>query len=145
MKEIVFPIQDLSVILQCIPQRTPMVMVDAVYTYTNMHITAGLTVGKANFFIRNNEFSEPGLIEHMAQSVALHTGFQYFIKNEAAPTGYIGAINTLEINALPEIEDKIITEVEIVQEFMGITLVNIVSCVNSEVIARAQMKTVIAG
>lgn len=144
MKEIVFPIQDPSVILQCIPQRMPMVMVDAVYAYTDTHLTAGLTVNEANFFIRNDELTEPGLIEHMAQSVALHTGFQYFIKNTTAPAGYIGSINMLEITALPKVQDTIFTEVEILQEFMGVTLVNIVSAVNSEVIARSQMKTVIA-
>ena len=39
-----------------------------------------------------DNFVESGIIEHMAQSVALHTGYQFYLRKEQAPTGYIGSI-----------------------------------------------------
>ena len=92
----------------------------------------------------NNIFQESGLVEHMAQSVALYTGYQFYLKNEPAPTGYIGSIKTIQINRLPKLDEQVVTTVNVLQEFMGVTLVDIVSKVNDEVICTSQMKTVIA-
>ncbi|MEG2101608.1 MAG: hypothetical protein RRY99_08860 [Flavobacterium sp.] len=127
-----------------LPQKFPFVMVDAMYSYTETSLISGLTIQNDNIFTENNIFLEAGLIEHMAQSVALHTGYQFFLKNETAPTGYIGSIKEIEIKKLPEINDSIQSEVTILQEFAGITLVNIVTKLNNEEIANGQMKTVLA-
>ncbi len=127
-----------------LPQKFPFVMVDAMYSYTETSLISGLTIQNDNIFTENNIFLEAGLIEHMAQSVALHTGYQFFLRNETAPTGYIGSIKEIEIKKLPEINDSIQSEVTILQEFAGITLVNIVTKLNNEEIANGQMKTVLA-
>ena len=127
-----------------LPQKFPFVMVDAMYSYTETSLISGLKIQNDNIFTENNIFLEAGLIEHMAQSVALHTGYQFFLKNETAPTGYIGSIKEIEIKKLPEINDSIQSEVTILQEFAGITLVNIVTKLNNEEIANGQMKTVLA-
>lgn len=127
-----------------LPQKFPFVMVDAMYSYTETSLISGLKIQNDNIFTENNIFLEAGLIEHMAQSVALHTGYQFFLRNETAPTGYIGSIKEIEIKKLPEINDSIQSEVTILQEFAGITLVNIVTKLNNEEIANGQMKTVLA-
>ncbi|RXM48511.1 hypothetical protein [Flavobacterium sp. YO12] len=127
-----------------LPQKFPFVMVDAMYSYTETSLISGLTIQNDNIFTENNIFLEAGLIEHMAQSVALHTGYQFFLRNETAPTGYIGSIKEIAIKKLPEINDSIQSEVTILQEFAGITLVNIVTKLNNEEIANGQMKTVLA-
>ncbi|MEZ0180845.1 hypothetical protein B0A75_07055 [Flavobacterium oncorhynchi] len=127
-----------------LPQKFPFVMVDAMYSYTETSLISGLTIQNDNIFAENNIFLEAGLIEHMAQSVALHTGYQFFLRNETAPTGYIGSIKEIEIKKLPQINDSIQSEVTILQEFAGITLVNIVTKLNNEEIANGQMKTVLA-
>lgn len=139
-----FPITSAETLLQCIPQRNPIVMVDVLYRFNETEVSAGLFVETAGIFIKNNALQEPGLIEHMAQTVALHTGFGYFIKQEQAPTGYIGSIANLKINRLPIANEKIQTTATILQEFAGITLVDIICQINDETIATAQMKTVIA-
>lgn len=138
-----FPITSKEILLQCIPQRDPIVMVDQLIQYSENQLIAGHLVKKDRLFT-TNVLNEPGLIEHMAQSVALHTGYSYFIKQENAPVGYIGSISQLVINRLPEINENITTYVKIIQEFGGITLVDIVSKVEEEIIASGQMKTVIA-
>ena len=129
---------------ELIPQKKPFVMVDQLLHYSDKKVIAGLTVKPDNIFTKNNIFTEPGLIEHMAQSVALHTGCQYYIKNEPAPTGYIGSIKKIEIKKLPKLGQKIITTVSILHEIMGVTLVNLIVKLEDREIANGEMKTVIA-
>lgn len=127
-----------------LPQKFPFVMVDKMFSYTETSLVSGFKIESDNIFSNNNTFLEAGLIEHMAQSVALHTGYQFFLKNEIAPTGYIGSIKEIEIKKLPKINDTIQSTVTILQEFAGITLVDIVTTLNNEEIANGQMKTVLA-
>ncbi|MCD0469493.1 hypothetical protein [Flavobacterium sp. JAS] len=127
-----------------LPQKFPFVMVDKMYSYTETSLVSGLKIQSDNIFADNNSFLEAGIIEHMAQSVALHTGYQFFLKNETAPTGYIGSIKDIEIKQFPQVDDTIQSTVTILQEFAGITLVDIVTTLNNEEIARGQMKTVLA-
>lgn len=127
-----------------LPQKFPFVMVDKMYSYSETSLVSGLKIQSENIFVENNSFLEAGIIEHMAQSVALHTGYEFFLKNETAPTGYIGSIKDIEIKTCPKVDDTIQSAVTILQEFAGITLVDIVTTLNNEEIARGQMKTVLA-
>lgn len=129
---------------ELIPQKAPFVMVDKLLSFSEEEITAGITVEANNIFVKNNIFTEPGLIEHMAQSVALHTGCQYKLKNEPAPVGYIGSVKSVEIHQLPKLNDELVTKVTILHEIMGVTLVNISVSLHNKEIAKGQMKTVIA-
>ncbi|ESU28129.1 darC1 protein [Flavobacterium saliperosum S13] len=119
-------------------------MVDKLLSFSEDEVVAGLTVSEDNIFVTDGIFQESGLIEHMAQSVALFTGYQFHLKNEPAPTGYIGSIKSITIAELPKLEAEIETTVNVLQEFMGVTLVDIVSRVNNKEVARGQMKTVLA-
>ncbi len=127
-----------------LPQKFPFVMVDKMYSYTETSLISGLKIQNNNIFFQNGIFLESGLIEHMAQSVALHTGYQFYLKQEPAPTGYIGSIKDIEIKILPKLHDEIQTTVSILQEFGGITLVDVVTKLNDIEIATGQMKTVLA-
>ena len=127
-----------------LPQKSPFVMVDKMYSYTETSLVSGLKIQSDNIFFHNENFVEAGLVEHMAQSVALHTGYQFYLKKEPAPTGYIGSIKDIEIKKLPKLDDEIQTTVSILQEFGGITLVDIITKLNGVEIATGQMKTVLA-
>jgi 3-hydroxymyristoyl/3-hydroxydecanoyl-(acyl carrier protein) dehydratase len=127
-----------------LPQKVPFVMVNTLLAYTAERIQAAYVIKPTDIFIENHHFNEAGIIEHMAQTVALHTGYQYFLKNEKAPVGYIGSISEVKIDRLPEVGDELITEVEILQEFMGITLVSASTTVNGELVGTGKMKTVLA-
>ena len=140
----VFPITNNEFMGQLIPQKFPFVMIDKLLSFSENESIAGFTISPENIFVDGLVFQESGLIEHMAQSVALYTGYQFYLKQEPAPTGYIGAIKSIEILKLPKVGEDIETTVSIIQEFMGVTLVDISSKVNNEVIAFGQMKTVLA-
>ncbi len=127
-----------------IPQKKPFVMVDKLMRYTEESLQSQLTINKKNVFVYNDCFQESGIIEHMAQSVALHTGYLFFLMNKPAPTGYLGSIKNIVIARLPKIDEVLETNVQILQEFMGITLVEITVKINNEIIAQGQMKTVLA-
>ncbi len=144
MDNITLPILDKKFVENLIPQKFPFVMVDKLLSFTENEIIAGLTVPEANIFVKEGIFQEAGLIEHMAQSVALYTGYQFFLKEETAPVGYIGSIKSIEIFQLPKLDAEIETTVSILHEFMGVTLVDISSKINNIEIARGQMKTVLA-
>lgn len=135
---------DKAFVESLIPQKFPFVMVDKLYDYTETTLISGLEIKADNIFCKDGVFLEPGLIEHMAQSVALHTGYQFHLKREAAPTGYIGSISGIEITQLPKLGDEIQTAVNILQEFAGITMVEITTTLNGTPIASGQMKTVLA-
>ena len=136
-----FPIHDIS---HLIPQKSPFVMVDSLLDFTDVSLVSSFKVTAPNLFLDETNFLEPGLVENMAQSVALHTGYAYFLKGEEAPTGYIGSIKKVEIFELPKLGDTLRTEVKVLHEFMGVTMVEVDVFIEDLVIASGQMKTVIA-
>ncbi|KIA98087.1 hypothetical protein [Flavobacterium sp. PS2] len=138
------PILDKEAVENLLPQKFPFVMVDKMFSFDESSLVAGLKIQSENIFSENGIFLEAGLIEHMAQSVALHTGYVFFLKQEKAPTGYIGSIKQIDIKKLPNVNDEIQSTITIIQEFAGITLVDIVTTLNNEEIANGQMKTVLA-
>ena len=128
-----------------IPQKKPFVMVSTLQQFSKKEVISSLTITKENIFTSNNTFTEPGLIENMAQTVALHTGYDYFLKGKDAPTGYIGSIKKVTIERLPKVNETIITKATILVEMMGVTMVDVVVFdTNKNTLASSQMKTVIA-
>lgn len=137
------PTSDQNFVESLIPQRFPFVMVNELSEYSESHLISGFEIKEDNIFVQNGIFQASGLIEHQAQSVALHTGYKYYLLGKDAPTGYIGAIKSFEAEALPKTGDHLKSEVTILNEVMGVTLVNIITKLNDVEIANSQMKTVV--
>ena len=141
MAKVDIPITDIS---NLIPQKKPFVMVDTLLEFSPEKIMSSFNILDSNLFFKDNQFLESGVIENMAQTVALHTGYDYYLKGEDAPLGYIGSIKKVEIFQLPKLSETIFTEALILHEFMGVTMVSAkVFNTNHEIIATAEMKTVI--
>ena len=138
------PITDLPSVISLIPQRPPMVMVDALLSYTATTGAAGLTIPADNLFVQNGQLQEAGVVEHIAQSIALHKGYYYYLQHQPAPMGYIGSIKRMSIYALPQVGTTLTTELSIIQEFMGVTLVKVRTTAGGVLVAEGEMKTVIA-
>jgi predicted hotdog family 3-hydroxylacyl-ACP dehydratase len=137
------PTSDQNFVESLIPQRFPFVMVNSIAAYSENHLISGFEIKEDNIFVQDGIFQASGLIEHQAQSVALHTGYQFYLLGKEAPTGYIGAIKSFEAEVLPKVGDQLITEATILNEMMGVTLVEIITKINETVIAKSQMKTVV--
>lgn len=137
-------ITDFNLLKNLIPQKAPFVMLDKLLYYSETKIISGLSVPPENLFVSKQKFLAPGLIENMAQTVALHTGYTYFLANKPAPVGYIGAIKKAEVFELPAVEAELETTVEILHDIMNITLVSAKITCNGKLIAQSEMKTALA-
>ena len=137
-------ITDESFLLGLIPQRAPFVMVDKLLHYSEKKIISGFTIPKGNILSTENHFSASGLIENMAQTIALHTGYKYHLANKPSPTGYIGAIKTAEVFEIPKVSQELTTTVEILHDIMNFTLVEAKVECDGKIIARSEMKTALA-
>ena len=141
--EISLPTSDQNFVECLIPQKFPFVMVNGISEYSEEHLVSGFTIKEDNIFVHEGIFQASGLIEHQAQSVALHTGYKFYLLGKEAPTGYIGAIKTFEAQTLPKTGDELVSEVKIINEMMGVTLVEIITKIKGEIIAKSEMKTVV--
>ena len=128
-----------------IPQEPPMVMVHRLHEHDDRHTITSFTVEPTNIFVVNGVLSEAGLIENMAQTAALRTGWiaagridgnKYF----SPPVGVIGAIKNLEIHRMPEINSQLETTVEILAEFGSATVVMAFIRHSEELLAEAELK-----
>lgn len=127
-------------IIDLIPQREPIVMVDKFIGITNGISETQLTIKNDNIFVENDCFTEFGLIEHIAQSAAARVGYICRKENKPISIGYIGAISNMEIVFLPKIKDMLETRIEILQEVFNITLIKAESFTDGRLTASCQMK-----
>lgn len=135
---------DQNKVKDLIPQKAPFIMVDDLLEFSETTLKSNFKVLPDNLFVDQNIFGEGGVIENMAQSVALHTGYQFFLLNKKAPIGYIGSIKSVEIKRLPKVGELLETSITIIKEFSGVTLVNVEVKISNKLIAKGQMKTVLA-
>jgi len=131
-------------VLQMIPQKPPMAMIDTIIDVTAQKAKTALTITKENIFCEEGFFQAPGLSENIAQTAATQVGYLSHLKGEAPPVGFIGAIKNLSIEQLPKVGDQVITEIEIAHEIMNFTVINGISKVGDQVMATCQMKIFIA-
>lgn len=127
-------------ILELIPQREPIVMVDEFLGIEDNMSKTRLHVTDSNIFVNDGIFSECGLIEHIAQSAAARVGFIFRSKNQEIPLGYIGSVNDFVMIENPKSGDIIDTTVEVLQEVFNITLIKACCHVNGREIASCKMK-----
>ena len=99
-----------------IPQKPPFVMVDKLFSVTETTTTTGFTIQADNIFVKDGVFKEPGLV------------------------GYIGAVNNLQVFALPETGDELITEITTENQIFDVTLISGKITCNGQLIAQCKMK-----
>ncbi|UCG27304.1 MAG: hydroxymyristoyl-ACP dehydratase, partial [Bacteroidales bacterium] len=83
------PVKD---ILNYIPQRHPMIMIDQIVDVTESGITTKFLIHPENIFYHNGYFREPGIVENIAQTAAARVGYVCERENRNIPLGFIGAV-----------------------------------------------------
>ncbi|MCD8313691.1 MAG: hydroxymyristoyl-ACP dehydratase [Bacteroidales bacterium] len=127
-------------IYKLIPQRPPIVMVDALYEVSETGAVTGLTVLPDNIFVDRGLLTESGIIEHVAQSAAVFNGYWAVVRGIEPSLGYIAEIKRFRILSLPPVGSHLRTDLEVLNDFGGMMLLSsTVYCV-SETIAQGQMK-----
>jgi predicted hotdog family 3-hydroxylacyl-ACP dehydratase len=128
-------------ILSLLPQQPPFVMVDKLLFCDRETTTTALTVHKDNIFVENNQLTEAGIMENIAQTCAVRMGYiNKYIHSDKVKLGFIGAIKNLVIEELPKTGDELKTTIDVVSEVFNITLVNAKVEINEKLIASCEMK-----
>ena len=133
-----------NMILELIPQRPPMVMVGKLLECDEKSTTTSLTISENNVFVSRKLFSPSGLLESMAQTAALRTG--WLLRNKPGnaskniPVGVIGSIKNFRLNFQPAAGSEIITTINVEYEFGNATLISGKVLSNDRLAAEAEMQ-----
>jgi len=145
MQVIETPILEGAAVSGLIPQKPPIEMVDKLWFNDETTTISGFSIKKNNIFCENGFFTEPGIVENIAQTAALRVGYMVSLMQQNGekanpPVGYIGAIKKLLIYQLPEVGSELKTEVVIQQIIFDVTLITGKTTMNGEKIAECEMK-----
>lgn len=129
-------------ILALIPQRDPILMVDALLDVGTDGGTTRLTIRPDNYFLdEDGRMEEAGILEHIAQSASALAGHHALTAGAATPpVGYIGEIKKFHCHRLPRTGDELLTTVTSGAEAEGVTLLSAETRAGGEVVADTRMK-----
>jgi predicted hotdog family 3-hydroxylacyl-ACP dehydratase len=128
-----------------IPQQTPFVMIDRLVHFDTVFTRTEFEIQPDNMFVEEGKFLEAGLIENIAQTCAARLGYiNTVLLKDGVHLGFIGAMKSLIINKLPEVQSKLDTTIEVVNEVFNITLVHATIRCNGEVLVTCEMKISLA-
>ena len=127
-------------VLKLIPQRPPVVMVDALYSVTVDSAETGLDIDPSCIFCRNGKLSEPGIVEHAAQSAAVFADYDSYVKGIPPRLGFIAELKHLQIALLPDAGKSLRTSLSLLGTAMGMSLMKVEVRCGDDVVAEGQMK-----
>jgi predicted hotdog family 3-hydroxylacyl-ACP dehydratase len=123
-----------------IPQRKPMIMIDQLLRQDEKVTSCSFLVRKDNIFVEYGRFCEPGLVENIAQTAAAGAGYISRLENKPVQVGYIGSVKNLVIHSLPNVNDDLLTEINVENQIFDVTIIKgKVSC-NEVLLAECEMK-----
>ena len=124
-----------------IPQREPILLVDALVGVEGDMARTQLTVRRDNSFVGDDGLlAETGLIEHIAQSAALRAGYMNRTMGRRVQLGYIGAVNDLKVHFLPPVSSRLVTQNMVEQTVMNVTLLSARTECDGKPVAECRMK-----
>lgn len=127
-------------ILELIPQRPPMVMVDRLLHCDTVLTKTEFTVRKECIMVDDDHMSPIGLIENIAQTCAARMGYINISNGKEVRVGVIGALREMEIHALPKVDDTITTSITVSDEVFGMTLAQAESRCGDTIMASGTIK-----
>ena len=129
-----------------IPQREPILLVDALVGVEGDMARAQLTVRRDNSFVGDDGLlAEPGLIEHIAQSASAFAGYKAMEAGASEPpVGYIGEVKKFRCFRCPRVGEELQTTVTFGPEVGGVSLLTGETCVGEETLACTQMTIYVA-
>lgn len=136
---------DIQKTRELLPQQSPFIMIDCLTKFDEKITETSFEVRNDNIFVENGKLNACALAENIAQTCAARLGYvnKYILKKDVQ-IGFIGAIKNLSIVETPSVGDILTTRIEVLQDIMGVTLVDAQIVCNNKVIVKAQMKIAIA-
>jgi predicted hotdog family 3-hydroxylacyl-ACP dehydratase len=127
-------------ILQFIPQRHPFVMVDQLLHANETSATATFSITADNIFCGNEFFSEAGLLENIAQTVAAGNGYNEQMANKKVSDGFIAGVKNFEVFFLPKINDELTTDIIVTGKLFNMTAISGKIICDNKLVAQCEMK-----
>ncbi len=127
-------------ILLFIPQREPFIMVDTLLYVDEEKATANFTVTNTNVFCEDGVFSEAGLLENIAQTVAAGNGYNEQKANKKVSVGYIAGVKNFEVFFLPKVNDMLTTDIAVTGKIFNMTTISGKIVCNNKLVAQCEMK-----
>ncbi|MGB6084004.1 hypothetical protein [Moheibacter sp.] len=136
-----------------IPHRKPILCIDKVISVEDLVAKTQYKIDEKALFCTNGSFSELGLLENAAQSSFVFLNF--FLKDAKEnlwsdgkdSIGFISHINSMTVNFLPKVHDKLLTTTttELVFDAENLKICNVVAetTVNSELAFTTEMKMIL--
>lgn len=130
---------------ELLPQQPPFVMIDCLTAFDEKFTETSFEVREDNIFVEEGRLNACALAENIAQTCAARLGYvnKYILKKDVQ-IGFIGAIKNLVVKETPCVGDILHTRIDVLQDIMGVTLVDAKIESNNKVIATTQMKIAVA-
>ena len=127
-------------ITSLIPQKRPFVMVGKLLLVDEILTRSSFVIEPGNVLVKNGFFQEAGLMENIAQTAALRAGYLAHTENKLVKNGYIGSVKNFEVYGLPQINDELVTEINIEDKIFNVTVLTGKVWLNETLIASCEMK-----
>ncbi len=123
-----------------IPQKHPFVLMSDIDEWNEKFTIGSFTIPADHILVENGKLTEEGLVEHMAQTAAVSSGYTSHKNNTPVPVGFIGQIKTLKIHSLPTALSTIKTKMEHIHQVGPISVIQCTCTLNEELLAECEMK-----
>ncbi|GGF03856.1 hypothetical protein [Hymenobacter cavernae] len=123
-----------------IPQRRPFALIDTLYHCQPDEAWAGLRVRPDHLMVHLGYLSEAGILESMAQAVALKAGYEARQQGIAPRVGFIAALKAVYIHTLAPVGCTLLTHAEIVLQAPDVLVVKTTSGYNATLVAHCEMR-----
>ena len=133
-------------VLKFIPQREPIVVVHGLIEHSKNSSVSEFHVEENHLFVRNGKFLPSGLMENIAQTSALRSGYHFVQQMQEGgdqkepPIGFIGALKNFVVSDLPSVGSVLKTRVTVLHEVMGMQVVEAEVQCGKNIIASCEMK-----
>lgn len=127
-------------LLEIIPQRAPIVMVDTLYSAGEDCAETGLLINPDNIFVQDGKMQTPGLVEHAAQSAAAFAGWRSRGLGLPPSVGFIGEVKQFSVVRLPEAGTSLRTVVKVAASAGAITLFSVRTEACGSLVASGMLK-----
>ena len=130
---------DSNKVIELIPQKHPMVMVDGLISSDETTTISKLSIIETNIFCSDGHFQVPGLLENIAQTAALRSGYEAW-KNKVIPKiGFLGSIKNVSIMKLPADKDILLTKLTIMNLLTDVLIIKGEIFVENTLMAQGEM------
>jgi predicted hotdog family 3-hydroxylacyl-ACP dehydratase len=125
-----------------IPQRAPFVLIDTLYRCAANEAWAGLTVPADHLMVQQGYLSEAGILESMAQAVALKSGYEACAQAAGTPprVGFIAALKAVRVHALAPVGCTLVTRVEVLLQALDVLVVKTSCGYDTTPVAQCEMR-----